>query len=51
VSVARLALAGDDTRVVTLDKVIQTMWEVGQDMKEIYKETSLGGLAKNVSVC
>jgi L-serine dehydratase len=40
---------------VSLDTVIQTMWQTAQDMKENYKETSEGGLAVlipvNVSEC
>lgn len=48
---ARLALAGDGTHVVSLDKVIQTMRETGRDMMTKYKGTSRGGLAVNVSEC
>ncbi|MGS9102522.1 L-serine ammonia-lyase, iron-sulfur-dependent, subunit alpha, partial [Salmonella enterica subsp. enterica serovar Infantis] len=35
---------------VSLDKVIETMYETGTDMNDIYRETSRGGLAINV-VC
>ena len=35
---------------LTLDKVIATMKRTGEDMNEIYKETSLGGLATGLSV-
>jgi len=46
-----LALAGDGQHKVSLDTVIQTMRQIGADMKSIYKETSLGGLAVNVPEC
>lgn len=45
---ARIALKGDGTHFVSLDKVIKTMRETGRDMQEKYKETSLGGLATHV---
>jgi L-serine dehydratase len=48
---ARLALTGDGTHMVSLDKVIKTMRETGRDMMTKYKETSRGGLAVNVSEC
>mgnify|MGYP002636166611 CR=1 FL=1 len=35
---------------VSLDKVIKTMWDTACDMNLKYKETSLGGLAANISV-
>ena len=35
---------------VSLDKVIETMFATGKDMMAIYKETSLGGLAKTLAV-
>jgi len=48
----RLArLYGDGTHFVSLDQVIKTMRQTGHDMKSIYKETSLGGLAVNVPEC
>lgn len=46
-----LALQGDGTHRVSLDQVIATMRQTGIDMKSIYKETSLGGLAVNVPEC
>lgn len=46
-----LALRGDGIHRVSLDQVIATMRQTGQDMKSIYKETSLGGLAVNVPEC
>lgn len=48
---ARLALAGDGTHVVSLDKVIKTMRDAGRDMLTKYKETSRGDLAVNVPEC
>jgi L-serine dehydratase len=46
-----LALAGDGQHKISLDAVINTMRQIGADMKTIYKETSLGGLAVNVPEC
>ena len=51
IDAARLALLGDGQHSVSLDKVIATMKRTGDDMKEIYKETSLGGLAVNSIEC
>ena len=48
---SRLALRGTGTQKVSLDKVIKTMWETGNDMKTKYKETSRGGLAVNIIEC
>ncbi|MFZ2315330.1 MAG: L-serine ammonia-lyase [Gammaproteobacteria bacterium] len=51
VNASYLALLGDGTHHVTLDKVIATMKQTGKDMMSIYKETSLGGLAANLPEC
>ena len=51
IDAAGLALLGDGRHSVSLDKVIATMKRTGEDMKEIYKETSLGGLAVNAIEC
>ncbi|MFI7581412.1 L-serine ammonia-lyase [Kocuria kalidii] len=51
VNAARLALQGDGEHTVSLDQVIKTMRETGNDMKIKYKETSRGGLAVNVVEC
>jgi L-serine dehydratase len=51
INASRLALAGDGTHQVSLDKVIKTMRQTGLDMKKKYKETSKGGLAVNVTEC
>ncbi len=51
INAARIALRGDGTHYVSLDKVIKTMRDTGADMKTKYKETSRGGLAVNVIEC
>jgi L-serine dehydratase len=51
IDAARLALLGDGQHTVSLDKVIATMKRTGEDMNAIYKETSLGGLAVNLTEC
>jgi L-serine dehydratase len=51
VNAARMALKGDGSHFVSLDKVIKTMRETGADMKTKYKETARGGLAVNVIEC
>ena len=48
IKAARLALQGDGSHFVSLDKVIQTMRDTGRDMQDKYKETARGGLALNV---
>ena len=48
INAARIALRGDGTHYVSLDKVIKTMRDTGADMKTKYKETARGGLAINV---
>jgi L-serine dehydratase len=51
INAAYLALRGDGRHVVSLDAVIETMRQTGEDMRSKYKETSLGGLAVNVVEC
>ncbi len=51
INAARLALRGDGSHTVSLDKVIATMRQTGADMSTKYKETSRGGLAVNVTEC
>jgi L-serine dehydratase len=51
IQASRLALRGKGTQKVSLDKVIETMRQTGEDMKTKYKETSRGGLAINVIEC
>jgi L-serine dehydratase len=51
ITAAHMALAGmPDLARVTLDDVIDTMWETAQDMSSKYKETSEGGLAVRIPV-
>lgn len=45
INAARLALRGDGSHHVSLDKAIATMKETGMDMMDKYKETAKGGLA------
>ncbi len=51
IDASRLALRGDGKHMVSLDKVIETMRQTGEDMKVTYKETAQGGLAVNVVAC
>ncbi len=51
INAARLAINGDGSHKVSLDKAIKTMRETGADMMTKYKETSRGGLAVNVIEC
>ena len=51
INACRLALRGEGQHKVSLDKVIKTMWETGNDMKTKYKETARGGLAVNIIGC
>ncbi|HLJ19987.1 MAG TPA: L-serine ammonia-lyase [Stellaceae bacterium] len=51
INAARLAMRGDGSHKVSLDHVIATMRQTGADMSTIYKETSQGGLAVNVTEC
>ena len=51
INAAYLALHGDGRHIVSLDAVIETMRQTGEDMRSKYKETSLGGLAVNVVEC
>ncbi len=48
INASRMALRGDGTHYVSLDKVIHTMRETGKDMRSKYKETARGGLALHV---
>ena len=51
INAARMALRGDGSHFVSLDKVIKTMRETGADMKTKYKDTARGGLAVNIVEC
>ncbi|KZN65494.1 serine dehydratase [Pseudoalteromonas luteoviolacea CPMOR-1] len=51
INASRLALRGTGEQKVSLDKVIKTMLDTGNDMKTKYKETARGGLAVNIIEC
>jgi L-serine dehydratase len=51
INAARLAIQGNGSHKVSLDKAIKTMKDTGRDMHSKYKETSRGGLAVNVIEC
>ncbi len=51
INAAHLAMHGNGEHHVSLDAVIETMRQTGNDMSTRYKETSLAGLAVNVPVC
>ena len=51
INAARLAMNGDGSHKVSLDKVIATMRATGADMSVKYKETARGGLAVNIIEC
>jgi len=48
INAARMAMARTTAPKVSLDKVIETMYETGRDINNKYRETSQGGLAKSV---
>jgi len=48
INASRMALRGDGSHYVSLDKAIHTMRETGKDMRAKYKETARGGLALHV---
>lgn len=50
INAARMAIMRDGKSHVSLDKVIETMYETGKDMNAKYRETSKGGLAIKI-VC
>ncbi len=51
ITAARMAVRGDGSHFVSLDKAIRTMRDTGRDMSVKYKETARGGLAVNVIEC
>ncbi len=51
VNAARMSIGGQGEHKVSLDQVIQTMYQTGLDMQSRYKETSLAGLAVNFVEC
>ena len=46
----RLAEYAADTRSISFDQIVQTMLDTGKDLKKAYRETSKGGLAKEIKV-
>jgi len=49
ITASQLALqSSPDFAKVSLDAVVETMWETAQDMNSKYKETAEGGLALNI---
>lgn len=51
ITAANIAIESDPTKArVTLDEVIESMWETAQSMNDRFKETSEGGLAIAVNV-
>jgi L-serine dehydratase len=51
IDASRMAMLGDGSHKISLDKVIATMRQTGIDMQSKYKETSKGGLAVNIVEC
>jgi L-serine deaminase len=51
INAAQMALRGDGTHFISLDRVIRTMRDTGADMHDKYKETSRGGLAVSSIEC
>jgi len=51
INAARISIGGRGEHKVSLDQVIQTMYETGLDMQSKYKETSQAGLAVNFVEC
>ncbi|MDA9556502.1 L-serine ammonia-lyase [Vibrio sp.] len=45
INASRMALKRTSKSIISLDKVIATMYQTGKDMNSKYRETSLGGLA------
>ncbi|MFN4974590.1 MAG: L-serine ammonia-lyase [Bacteroidota bacterium] len=51
ITASQLALqSAPDFAIVSLDKVIKTMWDTAQDMSSKYKETAAGGLAMHIPI-
>ncbi len=51
INAARMSVGGHGEHKVSLDQVIQTMYQTGLDMQSKYKETSQAGLAVNFVEC
>jgi L-serine dehydratase len=51
ITASQLALqSAPDFAIVSLDKVIKTMWDTAQDMSSKYKDTAAGGLAMHIPI-
>ncbi|MEK7198667.1 MAG: L-serine ammonia-lyase, iron-sulfur-dependent, subunit alpha, partial [Bacteroidota bacterium] len=51
ITASQLALqSSPDYAIVSLDKVIRTMWDTALDMSSKYKETADGGLATHIPI-
>ena len=46
----RLAEYAADSHTVSFDEIVETMVQTGKDMKKAYRETSKGGLAKELKI-
>ena len=46
INASSLAYFLSDSRKISFDMVVETMYETGKDMSKRYRETSEGGLAK-----
>ena len=46
----RLSEYASDTHTVSFDEIVETMITTGRDLKKAYRETSKGGLAKEIKV-
>lgn len=51
INAARMSMHETEGHKLSLDQVIETMYQTGMDMQSRYKETSLAGLALNVIEC
>jgi L-serine dehydratase len=51
INACRMAMQESGGHKVSLDEVIETMYQTGLDMQSRYKETALAGLAVNVKEC
>ena len=45
INASRMALKRNSKSLISLDKVIATMYQTGKDMNKKYRETSLGGFS------
>ena len=51
INAARMSMHETEGHKLSLDQVIETMYQTGLDMQSRYKETSLAGLALNIIEC